>query len=208
MFAAILFDLDNTLIDRNAALERYVRSSFCDPSKICSLIELDCGGQGDRAAFFSLWSLLSGESLDMTNFGRRLSEFVEWDERLLEGLKNLARHVPIGIISNGGVTTQTAKWQAAGLDQVVPRNCYWISEEIGIEKPDPSIFVFASHQLGVEPSECLFVGDQPEIDIAGAQSAGLAAKCVTGPNDVAKLLRIWTLNFEEAKHLPTSRSTP
>jgi putative hydrolase of the HAD superfamily len=48
-----------------------------------------------------------------------------------------------------------------------------VSEAEGLRKPDPLIFRRAAERLGVEAGECLFVGDNPEIDIIGAAAAGM-----------------------------------
>lgn len=42
-------------------------------------------------------------------------------------------------------------------------------------KPDPQIFGCALRLLGVAPSEAVYVGDDAELDMAGAQAAGLSA---------------------------------
>jgi putative hydrolase of the HAD superfamily len=47
------------------------------------------------------------------------------------------------------------------------------SAEIGIEKPDPRIFLAASERLSLEPGGCAYVGDIYEIDVIGARSAGM-----------------------------------
>jgi HAD superfamily hydrolase (TIGR01549 family) len=47
------------------------------------------------------------------------------------------------------------------------------SAEVGIEKPDPRIFLAATGQLGLPPAACAYVGDLYEIDILGAEAAGL-----------------------------------
>ena len=46
------------------------------------------------------------------------------------------------------------------------------SFEVGVEKPDPAIFLRACERLGTQPEETLMVGDHPVAD-AGALSAGL-----------------------------------
>ena len=48
-----------------------------------------------------------------------------------------------------------------------------ISEAEGLRKPDPAIFLRAADWLHVEPSQCLFVGDNPVVDILGAHAAGM-----------------------------------
>jgi len=49
------------------------------------------------------------------------------------------------------------------------------SAEAGVEKPDPRIFRVATDRLGLPPSECAYVGDIYEIDVVGAEAAGLTA---------------------------------
>jgi putative hydrolase of the HAD superfamily len=40
-------------------------------------------------------------------------------------------------------------------------------------KPHPSIFTAALERLGVSPAEAAYVGDLPDVDVAGAQKAGM-----------------------------------
>jgi putative hydrolase of the HAD superfamily len=46
---------------------------------------------------------------------------------------------------------------------------------VGLRKPDPRIYELACEQLGVEPSEALFVGDGANDELAGAERAGMLA---------------------------------
>lgn len=48
-----------------------------------------------------------------------------------------------------------------------------VSEAVGLRKPDPRIFQLALERLNSRPEKSLFVGDNPEADIAGARRAGL-----------------------------------
>src|SRR5215813_6987757 len=50
-----------------------------------------------------------------------------------------------------------------------------VSDEVGWRKPRPVIFQRALAQLGLRAEECLFIGDRPEIDVAGAKAMGMAA---------------------------------
>ena len=47
--------------------------------------------------------------------------------------------------------------------------------EAGVAKPDAGIFDLACRRAGARRDEVLHVGDHPEIDVAGARAAGLAA---------------------------------
>jgi len=47
------------------------------------------------------------------------------------------------------------------------------SAEVGVEKPDPRIFLAATGRIETEPSACAYVGDVYEFDVVGARAAGL-----------------------------------
>jgi HAD superfamily hydrolase (TIGR01549 family) len=49
------------------------------------------------------------------------------------------------------------------------------SEVVGVEKPDPRIFLEASSRLGLEAQACLYVGDLYPVDYLGATKAGMDA---------------------------------
>lgn len=46
---------------------------------------------------------------------------------------------------------------------------------VGLRKPDPRIYRLACEQLGVQPSEALFVGDGANDELAGAERVGMSA---------------------------------
>ncbi|MBZ0117644.1 MAG: HAD-IA family hydrolase [Sandaracinaceae bacterium] len=48
----------------------------------------------------------------------------------------------------------------------------------GVRKPDPEIFWRATRRLGIEPREALYAGDLPDVDVDGAQRAGLDAALI------------------------------
>lgn len=67
------------------------------------------------------------------------------------------------------------------------------SSEVGVEKPDPAIFVAALERVGVNPSEAVHVGDQPRSDLVGARGAGLHAVLLDRGNwhqDMVNCVRI------------------
>jgi HAD superfamily hydrolase (TIGR01509 family) len=81
----------------------------------------------------------------------------------------------LGVVSNSDGRVEEAL-DAAGLlryfDVVID------SGRLGLEKPDPRIFYAALDALGVEPGEALYVGDLYEIDVVGANAAGIEAVLV------------------------------
>jgi len=60
---------------------------------------------------------------------------------------------------------------------VLEVTCYlnpiFISENEGIEKPAPEMFMRACNQVGVKPEETLHIGDELEADYNGASAVGL-----------------------------------
>ncbi|MFL5954910.1 MAG: HAD family hydrolase [Gaiellaceae bacterium] len=47
------------------------------------------------------------------------------------------------------------------------------SDEVGVPKPQPGIFLHALEQLGVDPAGAMFVGDRLETDVQGAAALGM-----------------------------------
>ncbi len=59
----------------------------------------------------------------------------------------------------------------AGL--LAPFKVLTFSDECGIRKPDPEIFLLTLRQLGVPPGDAVHVGDDPVLDVEGARDAGM-----------------------------------
>jgi putative hydrolase of the HAD superfamily len=66
---------------------------------------------------------------------------------------------------------------AGALDELV------FSCDVGISKPDPRIYEIACERLGVEPAECLFVGDGANDELPGAERVGMAAVQLRAPGE-------------------------
>jgi len=76
----------------------------------------------------------------------------------------------LGVVSNADGRVE-ALLHRLGLAELV--DFVIDSHVVGVSKPDPSIFRMGSDRLGLEPEECLYVGDLYEIDVLGARAAGL-----------------------------------
>ena len=81
-------------------------------------------------------------------------------------LVRLARQLPLIGLTNGN-----ADLTRIGLDGHF-RFCL-SARDAGCAKPTPRIFHAACRRLGVPPGAVLHIGDDPALDVAGAQSAGL-----------------------------------
>ena len=77
-----------------------------------------------------------------------------------------------GVISNGQYGHQWEKIQTLGLTRWIPREHIFISEQIGVEKPDIRAFRYVEEKLGLNGKEVYFAGDSFMNDIEGAHHAG------------------------------------
>lgn len=90
-----------------------------------------------------------------------------------ETLSYLQNSYSLHIITNGFDEVQHPKMKHSDLDQYFDQII--TSEDAGCKKPDPQIFAFALKKAGAKASESLMIGDDPEVDVAGAINAGMDA---------------------------------
>jgi HAD superfamily hydrolase (TIGR01509 family) len=83
-------------------------------------------------------------------------------------LARLHGRVALGSVSNG-----VADLGAIGLAHYFQASI--AAHNFGSAKPDPAIFHAGCDALGVAPAEAVYVGDDPALDVEGAQQAGLRA---------------------------------
>jgi len=62
-----------------------------------------------------------------------------------------------------------------------------LSQDVGIQKPDPRIFALAIHKAGCTSNEFLYVGDSQEEDIVGARKADAHVVWLNRKNEVRRL---------------------
>jgi putative hydrolase of the HAD superfamily len=77
------------------------------------------------------------------------------------------------------------------------------SQDVGFNKPHPEIFQAALKKAGVKPAEAIYVGDQYEIDVIGANGVGMRGILIDRHDffgDITDALRIRSL-AEVARHL-------
>jgi len=62
-------------------------------------------------------------------------------------------------------------------------DCTVFSCVAGLMKPDPQIYLLASEGLGVQPEDCLYVGDGGYYELAGAEKVGMRSVLIKVPDD-------------------------
>ena len=111
----------------------------------------------------------------------------ELDEDLVDYLRKLRPDYKTALLSNAWDNLRQlieGVWQIDdAFDQIL------ISAEIGLIKPDRLIFERMLSDLGVKPSEAVFVDDFL-INVAAAKELGLEAIHFRGPNQVLDALQI------------------
>lgn len=70
----------------------------------------------------------------------------------------------LGVITNGPSPVQRPKVEALNHGWF-EEPLVFVSGEFGVYKPDPSIFLAAAKAAGVEPRECVMIGDAREYDM-------------------------------------------
>jgi putative hydrolase of the HAD superfamily len=194
-FDAVLFDLDDTLLDGDAAWA----------SGMDSIVRRRCPDV-DRAAAFAAWegafdahfddylagrmSLAESRAARIRTWGSALGVAIEpgseagWFADYLVGYSAgwrpfddvaavLGQLAPrqLGVVTNGDGDQQRAK--VAALRLPVTFDVVVVSSEVGCAKPDRRIFRTAAEKLEVAPARCVFVGDREDVDAAGAHDAGM-----------------------------------
>ncbi|RKR75415.1 HAD family hydrolase [Frondihabitans australicus] len=180
MAPLLLLDLDNTLIDRDAAFEAWVRhvaeGAGAPVSAVDEVLAVDDSGYGDRddvaEAMRRLLRLEDDPETLVDRIRHEHVELVALAEGVRERIEAIAdRGVHLGVVTNGPVRQQTMKLRRVGLSGLVDRAM--ISEGAGVAKPDPEIFRRAMERAGATPDDTWMVGDSARADIRGAQDAGL-----------------------------------
>jgi putative hydrolase of the HAD superfamily len=183
---AVLFDLDETLIDRRAGLVLFAGQLWCEglvtgvdeTAFVQDFLALDNLGSTPRREFFQQLTTKHMPQLDAeAMLARFLAEAWQAPQLFPDALDTLttleARGWQIGIVSNGSSRTQRDKINRTALASWA--DVAVISEEFGSKKPDPAIYLHALNKLGVAVTDAWFVGDCAINDAIGATRAGLRA---------------------------------
>lgn len=192
MIRTILLDLDNTLIDRQTALESYNIAWLAgygvllgaNPEARLFLIEaqrFDNFGYTSRDEYNAWWCEEVRERFDIAcspetfwrAFQDNFAEYVRPFEEVLDTLADLSDRFNLALVSNGGGDNQRAKLDHAGLTDFFDPDAVLISAEVGSWKPDLDIFQEALDRMESEADEVLFVGDDPTRDILPARQIGM-----------------------------------
>jgi putative hydrolase of the HAD superfamily len=186
---AVLFDLDGTLFDRDAAVagilawQVHAFSAAIRLDRSVRFVErvtsLDEHGHRDKREVYEILATEFG--FDASLRDQLIDSFwTEYPRHCRVGAGVVATLVELrqrgkrlGTITNGATAVQNAAIDALGVRELL--DAILISETEGLRKPDPALFRRAASQVNVALDRCCFVGDHPTVDVAGAMAAGLRA---------------------------------
>jgi putative hydrolase of the HAD superfamily len=208
MIRAVLFDLDNTLIDDDASTRRAIAAACEEAATQCPNLSVAQLGEAYWNVSLEVWGAIAadlGKGLspkeitgaefrrvcwsrslaacgvaDEAVVTRVVESYGHWRDKELEPfpeveevLAALHGRVKVAIITNGTADTHRHKLELLGYHQLFDYCA--VAGELGLAKPHPAIFTHTAEKLGVQPEECLMIGDNAEADIAGAKAAGMRA---------------------------------
>ena len=215
-----LFDLDQTLLDfhasENKALEIVLREnglSFSDgiyrafkAFNQSLWLELEKGTITRQELFtrrfLDVFSRCEGDAsgLDPMEindaFIRTMSVNGVWMEGAPECVRKIRREIPdarIYIASNGATINAKGRMKSTGLDQYVDR--LFISEELGVHKPDEAFFRLCLEQIGEPAASCIMIGDSLSSDMLGAKNASLDSVWFMPSGDIEKAVREYAIDY-------------
>lgn len=186
MIKAVLFDLDGTLLNRDASVRQFIENQYdrylhqlnLIPRQdyIKRFIELDQRGYVWKDNVYQQlvqeysieisWEVLLQDYI--AHFQSNCVPFANM-HKMLDDLKQ--RNLRLAIITNGFGQFQMDNIDALGIAHYF--DGIFVSEWEQMKKPQPEIFYKALKQLSVLPEESIYVGDHPVNDIEGAQRVGM-----------------------------------
>ena len=205
MYKYIFFDLDETLLDfklaESTAIAEVLSLLGIEPKKetieLYSKINLSCWKQYEKGEITKdeiytkrvvLLSQKLGKDIDVQRFSNeyftrlsRQGQTLPYATTLLKLLKE--KGYKLAAATNGAKAIQTSRISCSGLQNFFDSGIF-ISEEIGLKKPDLEFFEFMLNNLGIkEKSEVLVIGDSQSSDIKGAVLSGLDSCFVNLKNE-------------------------
>lgn len=201
MIKHILFDLDNTLLDFNRA----EFNAFQEVMAHYKIVFTESIFKQYEVINASLWKkleqgLLTMEYVQNERFGVLFKQLNlnfdgtqanEYYHKMLQNHSELVLHAEevcsvlaeqyqISIVTNGVYNTQINRIHNSAIDKFITN--IFISELIGVEKPDVRFFGYVIDKLKCDNKEILIVGDSLSSDIQGGINAGIQT-CWYNPDE-------------------------
>lgn len=210
MIKAVLWDIDNTLLNFNRAESYAIKRCFeifglgeCTNDMIVqySKINRDYWQRLERGEitkkrvlegrfedFFALNELPVVKAAAFNEeYQKRLGDKAFFCDGGEETVKRLKGKVMQYAVTNGTYTAQSRKLASSGLDMLL--DGVFISDVIGVEKPNAGFFEYVFAHIGnsIKKEDIMIVGDSLTSDMLGGNNAGIWC-CWYNPSGKVKAL--------------------
>jgi epoxide hydrolase-like predicted phosphatase len=191
---AVIFDAGGVLHESNTAVtDNLVQELGLEQETLKSIwanqIPLLGSGKIDEVEF---WQQVSGEhgirqvEIAENLLGRAFTEALRTHVPVIELIKELGTSgVKLAVLSNT-IEPHAKALRDAGLYDGF--DYLFLSHEVGMRKPDPSIYQYALEELGTKPEATIFVDDDPE-NVEAAEALGIKGVIFTDTDRVVAELR-------------------
>jgi sugar-phosphatase len=179
--AAVLLDMDGTLVASDAAVERawtaWAGEHGVDPADVLAIAH-------GRPADTTVRRILPALGTDASAAAAARQLQLQYDDladvTALAGAHELIRtmaerRIPWAVVTSADVRLAKARLGAAGIDPPVLVTI----EDVANGKPDPEGFLLAAERLGVAPENCLVVEDSAP-GLAAGRAAGAMTAALKG----------------------------
>lgn len=192
-YNCIMMDIDNTLLafdaaEHKALLETLQQFSLpCDEAAVSRYHEINSSLWGELnkgkirrdklvVERFDRFVKEIGAAAKAAELNRAYTEHLATHADVIPGaeeaLQELAEVATMIAVSNGTESVERGRLKLSGFEKYF--DDIFISEAVGVSKPNPKIFQMAMRKLGIEHSDkVLVVGDSLSADIQGGVNAGL-----------------------------------
>ncbi len=194
-YRAVIFDFFGTLtsaVSRGPAHATIARRLGCEPDAFtraldATFIERSTGAYGCAASALGIVARMAGgdpEPTTLASVAAARIDAIGADTTLrpeaVPVLDTLQRYgFRTGIISDCGPELPSIM---PGLPITPYVDACVLSIDIGHRKPEPIMYETACMRLGVDPGDCLYVGDGGSRELSGATAAGLTAVRLNAPD--------------------------
>ncbi len=183
---AVLLDMDGTLVDSDAAVERSWRAWAAEHDVAPAVGLAAAHGNPARDTLRRLLPEVGREALDAETERQLAREVADVADvvaargtaALLGALARLG--LPWAVVTSSGRALAAARLGAAALHPPL----VVAFEDVRAGKPDPEGYLRAARLLGVDPARCLVVEDSPPGVAAGRAAGALVAGLRGVPADV------------------------
>jgi HAD superfamily hydrolase (TIGR01509 family) len=178
---AVLLDMDGTLVDSDAAVERawatWAREYGVDP---VAALENVHNGPAERTVL----RLLPHADATLVDTAARRNLVLQYEDlgdvvaapgaaQLVDALDRW--HVPWAVVTSADTTLAVARLRVAGIEPPV----LVTADDVASGKPDPEGYLLAARRLRVDPSHCLVVEDS-KPGLAAGRAAGAMTASLRG----------------------------